>query len=83
MSPAREGAHTRRYTYKKGKTRYRLFEGSDSETPTSPKRTKSDFEMRQKIIKALEEDIEAFKKHMSYKQKRLDRGIICAKSSAR
>ena len=69
MKQACELVHTIscEYNYKKRKNRFKLVDGSDAETPLTPKRPKMNTEMRQQRIQVLEEDIEALNNQMNYK----------------
>ena len=76
MKQSCELVHSSEYNYKKGKNRFKLVDGSDAETPPTPKRPKMDTEMRQQRMQVLEEDIEAFNNQMNYKRKRLQNAEI-------
>ena len=76
MKQACELVHSSEYNYKKGKNRFKLVDGSDAETPPTPKRPKMDTEMRQQRMQVLEEDIEALNNQMNYKRKRLQNAEI-------
>ena len=64
------------YNYKKGKTRFKLVDGSDTEAPPTPKCPKMNAEMRQQKMQVLEENIEALNNQMNYKRKRLQNAEI-------
>ena len=76
MKQACELVHSSEYNYKKGKNQFKLVDGSDAETPPTPKRPKMDTEMRQQRMQVLEEDIEALNNQMNYKRKRLQNAEI-------
>ena len=76
MKQACELVHTSEYNYKKEKNRFKLVDGSDAETPPTPKCPKMDTEMRQQRMQVLEEDIEALNNQMNYKRKRLQNAEI-------
>ena len=71
LKRARLNVHESGYTYSKGKSRSKSFEGREG----TPKRTKVDSESRVKRMKDIEEDLASIKKRMMFKEQRIEAGV--------